>query len=222
MEFSGDKMTKIIVRGPALSRSGYGEHTRFLLRSLREQEDKIDIYLTNTGWGQTGWIWEADEEREWLDHLIGKTQNYVQNGGQFDVSAQVTIPNEWEKLAPINIGVTAGIETTKVSPQWVEKSQIMDKIVTISEHAKNVYENTSYSARNVQTGELVGEVKCTTPIEVVHYPIKDFEPADIDIKLDYDFNFLTVAQLSVRKNIHSTIKWFVSELKKSFEGILRE
>ena len=62
------------------------------------------------------------------------------------MSAQVTIPNEWEKLAPINIGVTAGIETTKVSPQWVEKSKLMDKIITISEHSKQVYENTLRTA----------------------------------------------------------------------------
>ena len=58
MEISGDKMTKIIVRGPALSRSGYGEHTRFLLRSLRKHEDKLDIYILNVPWGQTGWVWQ--------------------------------------------------------------------------------------------------------------------------------------------------------------------
>ena len=37
------------------------------------------------------------------------------NGGQFDISVQVTIPNEWKNIAPLNIGYTAGIETTKVA-----------------------------------------------------------------------------------------------------------
>ena len=52
----------------------------------------------------------------------------MQQGGQFDVSLQVTIPNEWEPLAPVNIGVTAGIETTRVTPVWLEKSNMMDKV----------------------------------------------------------------------------------------------
>ena len=115
-------MKKVFVRGPALSQSGYGEHTRFVLRSLRSQSDLFDIYLVATNWGQTGWLWEDTEERQWIDFLLQKTIKYSQAGGQFDISLQVTIPNEWEKIAPINIGVTAGIETTKIAPVWVEKS----------------------------------------------------------------------------------------------------
>ena len=47
---------KILVRGPALSMSGYGEQTRFALRALRAYEDLFDIYLIPVGWGKTGWI----------------------------------------------------------------------------------------------------------------------------------------------------------------------
>ena len=35
---------KILVEGPILSQSGYGEHARFVLRSLRQQEDVFDIF----------------------------------------------------------------------------------------------------------------------------------------------------------------------------------
>ena len=108
---------KVIVRAPVLTRTGYGEHARFVLRCLREIEDKIDIYILPLPWGQSNWIWEDDEERQWLDENIKKTALYQQQGGQFDISVQVTIPNEWERMAPVNIGVTAGIETTKVAPQ---------------------------------------------------------------------------------------------------------
>jgi len=202
---------KILVRGPALSRSGYGEHARFILRALRSREDVFDIYLQNLNWGKTGWLWEENEERAWLDHTILKSIQYIQSGGQFDASLQVTIPNEWEKLAPINIGVTAGIETTKVSPQWIEKSMLMDEIVTISEHSKNVYQDTSYQAQNAKTGEVIENFSCTTPIKVVHYPVRDYEPADLDIDFETEFNFLTVAQISPRKNMENTIKWFVEE-----------
>ena len=70
MGYGGDKMKKIIVRGPALSRSGYGEHTRFVLRALRMYEGNFDVYLINTNWGKTGWIWENNDERQWLDSII--------------------------------------------------------------------------------------------------------------------------------------------------------
>ena len=35
---------RILVRGPAMSRSGYGEQSRFCLRALRAHEDKFDIW----------------------------------------------------------------------------------------------------------------------------------------------------------------------------------
>ena len=45
---------KIILRAPVLTRSGYGEHGRFVLRSLREYEDYFDIYVLPVNWGQCG------------------------------------------------------------------------------------------------------------------------------------------------------------------------
>jgi len=35
---------KILVRGPALSQSGYGEHARMVLRALKEREDLYRPY----------------------------------------------------------------------------------------------------------------------------------------------------------------------------------
>ena len=107
---------KIVLKAPVLSRSGYGEHARFVLRSLKRREDIFDIHVININWGATGVTPEDTEERKWIDFLIHKTIHAVQqNNVQFDISLQVTIPNEFEKLAPVNLGYTAGIETTKVS-----------------------------------------------------------------------------------------------------------
>ena len=144
---------KVIVRGPALSRSGYGEQCRFALRSLRAYENIFDIYLVNTSWGATGWVWDNDDERRWVDMILSKTNMVLQQNIQFDISLQVTIPNEWEKLAPINIGYTAGIESTKITPIWIEKSQLMDRIIVVSEHSKNVFLDTVYTMTNNQTGQ---------------------------------------------------------------------
>ena len=132
-------MKTILVRGPALSRSGYGEQTRFALRSLRAYEERFNILLANTSWGQTGWISDTGEEREWLDVLLAKGHQHIQAKLPIDISLQVTIPNEWERIAEVNIGYTAGIETTKIAPQWIEKSRLMDKII-VEQFLKLIYQ----------------------------------------------------------------------------------
>lgn len=213
-------MKKVVVRGPILSRSGYGEHARTVMRALRSKPERFEIYAVNVGWGLTGWEWEDTEERRWLDGIFQKTALYLQEKGSFDLSIQVTIPSEWEKLAPENIGVTAGIETDKISPQWVEKTKIMDKIIVCSEHAKYAFDNSSYPARNSHTGELIQDFKCTTPIEVINYPFEPIEPEQLDLELTHDFNFLVVAQMSPRKNIGNTIAWFIEEFYDQEVGLI--
>ena len=41
-------MKTVLVKGPALSHSGYGEHTRFILRSLKSKPEAFDVFLINT------------------------------------------------------------------------------------------------------------------------------------------------------------------------------
>ena len=202
---------KVLVRAPVLTRSGYGEHGRFVLRALREREDLFEIFIIPIAWGMTGWLAEDSEERKWIDSTIAKTAEYGSRGGQWDISIQVTIPNEWEPIAPINIGVTAGIETTRVAPVWLEKVNMMDRVITVSEHSKAVFESTVYEGQNKNTGQPM-TLKCETPVDVVHYPVKTYDNVpDLGIDFDYDFNFLAVAQQSPRKNIENTIRWFVEE-----------
>jgi len=200
---------KVLVVGPALTRTGYGEHCRFVLRALKEVEG-IDLYLLPVNWGQSNWIWEDTEERRWMDFIVKKTALYQQQEPAYDVSIQVTIPNEWKRLAPVNIGVTAGIETTKVAPQWLGQGNQMDKIITISEHSKQTFVDTVYEGTNNKTGEK-GFLKCNTDIDVVHYPVKNYEPADVSLDVSTKFNFLTVAQWGPRKNLHNTVTWFIEE-----------
>ena len=190
-------MKKVIIRGPALSRSGYGEHTRFLLRSLKDCKD-FDLYLVNTSWGGTSWLYEDDKEREWIDSLLVKTlENEFED--PFDLSIQVTIANEWQKLAKKNIGVTAGIETDKISDLWASNTSTVDKIIVPSTHAKE--------------GFLNNENEITTPIDVVAYPFRKIKPKDLELNLPTKFNFLTVAQLSPRKNIEASLLAFLEEFQ---------
>lgn len=221
MAFDGGSMKKkILLKGPLLTRSGYGEQARFALRSLRSREDLFEIFIQPLKWGQTSWTNEVNEERLWIDHTIEKTIAYLQQGGTFDMSLQVTIPNEFEKLAPVNIGYTAGIETTQVAHQWILKANEMNSVMVVSEHSKRVFENTEYQAENSQTGEQV-LIKTQVPIAAIGYPVKNFENLpDLGIDLSTEFNFLTIAQFGPRKNLRNTIKWFIEEFRNEDVGLV--
>ena len=211
---------KLLFRGPLLTRSGYGEQSRFALRALASRQDIFDIYIQPIQWGQTSWISEDDEERQWIDETIEKTIGRIQQGGTFDVTYQVTIPNEWERLAPVNIGFTAGMETTKVHHQWLQKGNEMDKIIVVSTHAKNTYANTTYQGTNTATNQPA-LLELTTPIDVVNYPVKAFtNPEPVELDLPCEFNFLVMAQMSPRKNITNTIRWFVEEFHDEEVGLV--
>ena len=152
--------------------------------------------------------------------MIEKTIAYLQQGGTFDASIQVTIPNEWDQAAPVNIGFTAGMETTRVAHQWILKGNEMDKIFVVSNHSRDTYRNSAYGATNNQTGEKV-ELRLQTPIVTTNYPVKDHgKPLDLGIELECDFNFLAMAQFGPRKNLPNTVKWFIEEFHDEEVGFV--
>ena len=211
----------IILKGPVLTRSGYGEQARFALRSLRSREDLYNIFIQPLKLGDTSWLCDVNEERTWIDQTIEKTISYIQQGGTFDISLQVTIPNEFERIAPLNIGYTAGIETTRVAPEWLERSNQMNKLIVVSNHSKNVFLNSSAVAIHNETNEKIDDYKLDIPVDVVNYPVKKYDNLPtINLDLDYDFNFLVVSQMGIRKNIPNTIKWFIEEFKDEEVGLV--
>jgi len=213
------KKYKVIVEGPALTQSGYGEHTRLVLRSLRKRDDLLDIYLSPLNWGTTSWLLGDTEEREWMDQLMHKLTSLPEDQRNFDFHIRVGIPNEFNRLAPYAVTVTAGIETTKVAPAWIEKSYTMNKIVVPSEFAKWGFENSKYEFQNEEGEKKI--LGCGAPIDVVHYPVGSLDKdEDFNLEVDTEFNFLVIAQWSVRKNLENTIRWFVDEFKNQEVGLV--
>jgi glycosyltransferase involved in cell wall biosynthesis len=207
---------RILVRGPVLTQSGYGEHARMILRALKEREDLFEVFIIPLGWGQTGWLSEQNEMRTWLDARIRATAETLQKQPQhqFDMSIQVAIPNEFERLAPINIGVTAGIETTKVAPVWLQKCNEMDKIIVPSTFAKWGLENTTYQGQDQHGNPAT--LKLQVPVEVIPYPVRD----DVEVIPDFadklglsedDFAYILVGQWGPRKNMDNAIRWWLEE-----------
>ena len=135
------------------------------------------------------------------------------------MSLQVTIPNEFEKLAMVNIGYTAGIETTVTSAEWLAKiNEVVDSVIVVSSFSTSAFKSTEY------TGEVNGQpavLKLEKPIDYVNYAVKDYEDtAPLELDLEYDFNFLSVAQWGPRKNMSATVNWFVSEFHDEEVGLV--
>jgi glycosyltransferase involved in cell wall biosynthesis len=211
---------KVLLVGPLLTRSGYGEQARFALRALKSREDLFEVFIKPITWGQTSWITDDTPERRWIDETIEKTIGYIHQGGKFDISIQTTIPNEFENLADKNIGYTAGIETTLPAPAWVSQCNKMDGVIVVSNHSKNVLENARYEGTSEETGEKI-VLESTARFDAVNYPVKTYEKLpDLNLQLDTSFNFLTVAQFGPRKNLESSVRWFLQEFANEDVGLV--
>jgi len=210
----------ILLVGPLLTRSGYGEQARFALRALRSRPDLFEVFIKPLTWGKTSWITDDTPERRWIDETIEKTIGFAQQGGQFDISLQVTIPNEFQPLAHRNIGYTAGIETTQPAPIWTQKCNEMESIIVVSNHSKNVLERARFEGVNDSTGEKV-ILENNTKITTVNYPVKTYDSLpELELEIDTSFNFLTVAQMGPRKDLESTVKWFLQEFANEDVGLV--
>ena len=139
---------------------------------------------------------------------------------QPDMSLQITIPNEFQKIAPLNYGYTAGIESTNVAPGWLLKANEMDGMIVISDFAKAGFTDTIAIQKNTQTGEEI-PYTLQTPITTVNYAIREVETEEIpNFELDKNFNFLIVSQMGPRKNMENSIRWWVEEFIDQNVGLV--
>jgi glycosyltransferase involved in cell wall biosynthesis len=96
----------------------------------------------------------------------------------------------------------------------------MNSVIVVSNHSKNVLENARFEGVDEATGEPV-VLQNTTQFTTVNYPVKEFDILpDLDLELDTSFNFLTVAQMGPRKDLESTLKWFLQEFKDEDVGLV--
>ena len=206
-------MRTVLIKGPILSRSGYGEHVRLVYRALNSRPDLYDIYIEPTVWGTTSWSFSGTEDTEDILRCVKKSEHFR---GKYNLSLQVMIPNEWQPIAEKNIGITAGIETDKASASWVHACNQVDKVIVVSNHAKEVFEKSKHivdDPNNPAAPPLQIELSNEKQIEVIGYPVKTITPKTIDLDIKTEFNFLTVAQAGPRKCLDATIRWFVEEFK---------
>jgi len=175
-------MTKplIVVQGPVATRSGYGNHTRDLVRSLIAM-NKYDIKIISLPWGNcpmNALNQQDPKDAEIINCLL--TTNLQR---QPDIFIQVSVPNEFcmgpngqlVKPGKFNIGVTAGVETTVMPADCIEGCNRMDMVIATSNFTADTIVKTAFDKINNESKQKEGELKCTTPIEVL------FEGTDLDI-----------------------------------------
>jgi hypothetical protein len=175
-----------IISSPFDTFSGYGARARDLIKAIIEL-DRYKVKLIPQRWGDTPWGF-IDENPEWA-FLREYTLTTPQLPKQPDVWMQITVPNEFQPMGKYNIGVTAGIETTACSHEFLEGVNRMDLTLVSSNHTKKVFTDTKFEKVNSQTQQKEGTIELTKPVEVL------FEGANTDIykvldKVDTKQSFL--------------------------------
>ena len=185
----------MLICAPVSSRSGYGDHARDLVRSFINH-NKYEIKIQDVPWG--------DCPRNALNQnnpndsmIVDRILIEPKMDRQPDIYVDIRIPNEFQTWGKVNIGITAGIETTAVSNAWIEGCNRMDLIIVPSAHSKEGFPRALYEKmQQMPDGQQqkVGELKLEKPIEVVFEGTDEsiYKPIDnssLDLVDDIKENF---------------------------------
>jgi glycosyltransferase involved in cell wall biosynthesis len=155
-----------VVYAPVATRSGYGDQSREIIHHLIEL-DKYDVKIISCPWGATpmnALSSESAKDAKILERIMVPP---FQMPRQPELYIHIGVPNEAQPQGKFNILITAGIETTLCSHEWVIGMNRMDLILATSEHSKRVLADTVIEQRN-ETGQVVGVIKLDKPIDVLH------------------------------------------------------
>jgi len=213
----------LIISCPASSRSGYGDHSRDIIKSIISM-DKFDIKVIDQRWGVCPRT-ELKYNPEIAELVVPMGEKITV---QPDVWIQISVPNEFNPVGKYNIGITAGIETDRVSVKWLQGMNRMDMNIVPSYHSKVVFEQTKYDQKDAQ-GNIVNTVQLDKPIHVLFEGLDTniFDKTEkndlVEIKsideIKESFCFLTVGHWlqgemgQDRKDIAGTIQVFLNTFK---------
>jgi hypothetical protein len=217
-----------VISCPILTSSGYGARSYDFVKALYEsKKDEWDVKVIPQRWGNTAWHNLDEEKYQWIRPLI---QNQLTQ--QPDLWIQITVPNEFQPVGKYNIGVTAGIETTLCDPSWLDGCNRMNLTLVSSQHAKTVFETSTFTQQDQNTGQVVRHIKLERPVDILfegidltkYSFIEDSNIPETDLVAALDsipesFCYLFVGHWlpgiigEDRKNLGLTIKTFLETFK---------
>ena len=129
----------VLIRGPLLTQSGYGVHSRQVFRWLLSKG--VNVNAQTTPWGITPWYLNKDS----LDGLVGEIMSRTGAPiAPLDISFQIQLPDEWDpNVAKINVGITALVETTFCNPDWIQACNKMDAVIVPTNFCKQTLDDWS-------------------------------------------------------------------------------
>ncbi len=198
----------VIVRGPLLSCTGYGEHSRQVFQWALSKG--WNVYAIIVPWGMCTYHINPNTQKG----LIGKVMECSMpfpEGVAAGLSLQIQLPDEWDPgLAKKNIGITAGVEADRCSQNWVEACKRMDHVIVPSEFTRSVFTN---------SGLEQSKISCVPESYTCgHEKTQGYQSIKAGIEsLPTKFNLLVFGQLTGqtpetdRKNTFYCLKW-ISEV----------
>ena len=218
----------VFISCPIDTFSGYGARSRDIALSIIKS-NKYNVKILPQRWGATpfGFLNSNNPDHKLL---IDSIWPQPQLPKQPDVWIQITVPNEFSPVGKFNIGITAGIETTLCAPQWIDGVNRMDLTLVSSEHAKKVFESSTFEEKNNQTGQVMRSIKLEKPVKVLFEgvntniyqkidAVNDSEVWNFIDEVKEEFNYLFVGHWlqgeigQDRKDVGMLIKTFLETFK---------
>lgn len=206
---------------PVQTQSGYGARSRDIAISLINLGHNVEII--SVPWGDTpmtGLNLKSEQHQQIKTRLVTAIHQKP------DIFIHVGIPNEFQTIGVVNIGITAGIETNICRPEWIEGCNKMDLVLTSSVHSANVFKSINFDKVDNNTQQTIETLKLQVPCEVLFEGVNDDvyrkKPSTfIDLNnIKEDFCFLFVGHWLQgdlghdRKDVGMLIHTFLNTFKK--------
>ena len=176
----------VLVTAPVGTRSGYGSHSRDIVRSLIAM-DRFDIKIWPVRWGSTPQN-ALSEDNPTDVPIIKRLLNNPDMRRQPDIHFHIVVPNEFQAMGKYNIGITAGLETTLCPPEWIEGLNRMNMNIVPAKFIKDGLVKTVFDKHDQNTKQKIGTIQNEKPIEVLfegadtklYKPTKEFSKELVD------------------------------------------
>jgi glycosyltransferase involved in cell wall biosynthesis len=127
--------TNIVFQASVFSLSGYGAHARDLAISLLD-DNRFNVSIIPTGWGASSTVDCLDEKT--VQKLIFGVNNKISPHLSY-IFIHLGLPSEFERKGAYNVGITAGLEATRISQKWVDGCNLMDLVIVSTNFMRDTF-----------------------------------------------------------------------------------